>query len=113
MRVFVTPATNAAIKQQKEGNFRDILAQFISISYPCGQCDYIATFAGALKTHIESIHGGVRYSCRQCDYKATFAGALNRHVESIHEGVRFPCDQCDYKATQKNHLRTHRKSKHQ
>ena len=112
MKVFATLVISVIIKQQPQVIFRDILAQFISISYPCGQCDYIATFAGALKTHIESVHEGVRYSCRQCDYKATFAGALNRHVESIHEGVRFPCDQCDYKATQKTDLKRHRKSKH-
>ena len=94
MKVSATPVINVTIKQQQEVIFRDILDQFISISYTCGQCDYIATFAGHLKTHIESIHEGVRYSCHQCDYKATFAGALKRHVESIHEGVRFPCDQC-------------------
>ena len=101
MKVFATLVISVNIKQQPQVIFRDILAQFISISYPCGQCDYIAIFAGSLKTHIESIHEGVQYSCRQCDYKATFAGALKRHVESIHEGVRYPCDQCGYKATQK------------
>ena len=37
---------------------------------------------------------------------------LRTHVKSIHEGVRYPCDQCDYKATQKSNLSKHSKINH-
>ena len=48
----------------------------------------------------------------QCKNKSTVAGHLKTHVESIHEGVRYPCDQCNYKATEKGNLKKLSKLKH-
>ena len=65
-----------------------------------------------LRTHVKSIHEGVKYPCDQCVYKATSKGDLRTHVKSIHEGVRYPCDHCDYKVTHKSNLRAHKEYKH-
>ena len=46
-----------------------------------------------------SKHGGVRYPCDKCEYAATTASALRSHIENKHEGVRYPCDKCVYAAT--------------
>jgi len=38
--------------------------------FPCFDCEYVATRAYHLKTHVESKHEGVRYPCLQCEYAA-------------------------------------------
>ena len=48
-----------------------------------------------------------KYQCQQCDYEATKSSHLKTHVESIHEGVRYPCNQCSYKATETGNLQKH------
>ena len=70
-------------------------------------CKYIATVKSQFKTHIESIHGGVRYPCDQCQYKATTISTLKRHIESIHKGAAYLCDQCQYIATIMSSLNTY------
>ena len=49
------------------------------------KCEYKATQAGHLMSHIESIHEGVYYSCYQCEYKATLLGSLTTQVVAMHE----------------------------
>ena len=56
-------------------------------SYPCGECDYVATKSSHLKTHIESKHERVKYPCSHCEYAATQPGHLRKHIENKHEGV--------------------------
>ena len=48
---------------------------------------YKAIEKSSLKTHVKSIHDGVKYSCEYCDYKATRKDNLQEHVKSIHDGV--------------------------
>jgi len=52
------------------------------------------------------------YPCGQCNYQATYTSHLKKHIKSIHEGERYPCNQCSYKATEKGNLRRHQLSKH-
>ena len=52
--------------------------------YPCSQCEYAATTASNLKSHVDSIHEEVRYPCPQCEFAATTASNLNRHIEYKH-----------------------------
>jgi len=79
------------------------------VRYPCSKCEFAATTAGVLKTHVESKHGDLkihveskhkrlRYSCPECEYLGTTARYLKRHVENKHEGVRYPCPECEYAA---------------
>ena len=53
-----------------------------------------------------------KFPCVMCKYQATTPGNLKTHVWSIHEGVKYPCDQCDYQATQKSVLKSHILGKH-
>ncbi|XP_023346866.1 uncharacterized protein LOC111715731 isoform X2 [Eurytemora carolleeae] len=48
--------------------------------FHCFDCEYVATRAYHLKTHVESKHEGVRYPCWQCEFAATTAGSLKIHV---------------------------------
>merc|ERR1712126_241775 len=82
------------------------------VKYPCNQCDYQATQQGSLITHIKSKHEGVKYSCNQCDFQGSKSSNLIRHIKSKHEGVKYPCNQCNFQATLQSNLNTHIKSKH-
>ena len=56
--------------------------------YKCNECDYKATQKGNLKTHQNSVHGGITYKCKECDYQATKKGNFKKHEKSIHEGLK-------------------------
>ena len=58
------------------------------VEFHCNDCEYVATKAYQLKTHVERKHDGVRYPCLQCEYAATTANSLQKHVESRLKGVR-------------------------
>ena len=70
----------------------------------CPQCDHHATWKESLKTHILSMHDGMKFKCHQCDHQATQKGSLKRHILSKHDGMKFKCSQCDYKAIWKPQL---------
>ena len=36
----------------------------------------------------------VQFCCDQCDFKSKWPGAIKRHIDSVHGGVRYP--QCDF-----------------
>ena len=52
------------------------------------------------------------FPCDLCPFKTQSNKDLRSHLKSVHEGVKYPCDQCDYKATYKRGLLTHIKLKH-
>ncbi|XP_023348762.1 uncharacterized protein LOC111717500 [Eurytemora carolleeae] len=33
----------------------------------------------------------VEYACKECEYVATQAGNLKTHIENKHKGIRYPC----------------------
>ena len=53
-------------------------------SFPCEQCEYVATHGHNLKKHIEAKHLGVTYSCDICPYQATQKQNLKRHYKLKH-----------------------------
>ena len=55
----------------------------------CNLCDYQATQQSNLRTHIKSVHEGVKYACNLCDYQAKIQTNLTVHIQSIHEGVKY------------------------
>ena len=63
-------------------------------------------YALATPNHESSFH------CNHCDYKATMKHHLKTHIDSVHMGVKFPCDQCDYKASRADNLRRHERKTH-
>ena len=83
--------------------------------YSCDECDMKTVRRSSLKTHKDSIHGGIRYECDKCDYKATKLGNLRRHKHVKHEDPKYSyfCNHCEYKATQKEYLDRHMQSQHE
>ena len=51
--------------------------------WTCGQCDYVATGPGYLKTHKEVELYGIRYTCDQCDYYKYVETKLNLELLSM------------------------------
>ena len=78
----------------------------------CDQCERQFSDHKTIRTHIESIHEGVKYPCNQCNYQATQKTSLEIHVKSKHEGMKFACDQCDFQSRWPNNLRRHKKENH-
>ena len=80
--------------------------------FVCDQCERQFSDRSNLRTHIKSIHEGVKYPCDQCHYQATKRTNLENHVKSKHEGMKFACDQCDFQSRWPNNLRRHKKENH-
>ena len=51
-----------------------------------------------------------KFLCTNCDYKATDNGHLKTHIKSVHEGLKFQCPHCEHSATQKGHMKNHIKN---
>ena len=43
-----------------------------------------------------------KYECDECNKFYSGRGALYSHRQSVHQGVKFDCDKCDYQASQKS-----------
>ena len=56
-------------------------------SNKCNQCDYAATQAGHLRTHLKTHSGEKTYKCNQCDYASNQAGNLRTHL-TTHSGEK-------------------------
>ena len=83
------------------------------VKYACDKCDYQASRKDHLTAHIQSKHEGIKYACVQCDYQATTQGNLTQHIQAKHEGIKYACDKCDHQSTTQSNLRTHMKKMHQ
>ena len=57
-------------------------------------------------------HENISYPCNQCEYVATEKFSLKRHKISKHDGVGYPCDLCDYAASRPSNLKKHKESSH-
>lgn len=92
------------------------------MSFPCQECDKSFTKKSSLKTHVDSIHLGIRYTCLHFDCRFTrptyiSARALRDHKKYKHDGVqrqgsRFACGKCDKSFAQKYKLSEHIDYKH-
>ena len=49
-------------------------------SFPCYNCEYVATQNGHLKRHVIAKHSGERLECKSCGKKFTLKESLRRHV---------------------------------
>ena len=83
------------------------------VRYACDQCDYQTTTQGILYQHIQSKHEGIKYTCVQCEYQADYKSNLTAHIRSKHEGVKYACDQCDYQFTRPSSFTKHIRSRHE
>ena len=83
--------------------------------FKCSVCQTAFKLNSLLKTHFKNLHtnDAKKYSCDQCDYESIDKRHLKTHVDSIHLGLRpFKCDTCESTFTQKPHLNTHKKTVH-
>ena len=56
-------------------------------SNKCNQCDFAASRAGALRSHMKTHSGEKSNKCNQCDYASSQAGDLRRHLKT-HTGEK-------------------------
>ena len=48
-------------------------------SFPCYNCEYVATQNGHLKRHVTAKHSGEGFECKSCGKKFTLNESLRRH----------------------------------
>ena len=88
------------------------LSAEVTKPFACELCDFRASQAGALRTHMRTHTGERPFACELCDYRASEAGHLRGHMRT-HTGEKpFACELCDYRASQAGHLRTHVRDAH-
>ena len=82
-------------------------------TFSCAHCSYVAMFKTDLKKHERYRHGAKNvHPCPECDYSATRADALKTHIDAIHLKIRYPCDLCEHASTTKSDLSKHKRLKH-
>ena len=65
-------------------------------SNKCNQCDFVSSFASALRRHLKTHIGEKSNKCSQCDYASSHTGTLGRHLKR-HSGEKpNKCNQCDF-----------------
>ena len=63
----------------------------------CAYCEYKALHKASLWRRIRCIHEGKTFPCHQCEYIATQKVNLKIHLLIEHGGEKtFPCHQCEY-----------------
>merc|ERR1719186_2105113 len=53
-----------------------------------------------------------KHPCDKCEYEATRADSLRSHIMAKHEGVKFECEQCAKTFSHQNNLIRHRRAVH-
>ena len=54
----------------------------------CGICGNSISAAGSLKTHIKTVHQGIKtHKCELCDKSFGIPGNLKKHINNVHEGL--------------------------
>ena len=81
--------------------------------YPCDQCSYTTSDKRHLKTHINSVHLGLRpFSCETCQSTFTQSSHLNYHIKTVHQKGQFECRHCELKFDTNNARYDHEKVDH-
>jgi len=83
----------------------------------CQVCSKVFTSKGALKSHIQSVHMGIKqFKCDQCDYQCNGKKALEIH-KNVHlaeeEKEKFICDECGSGYSTLIQLKRHNRRVHQ
>ena len=81
--------------------------------YICEHCSKKFSSSTILRTHVRSIHEGIRHSCPHCGNKFKQGGTLANHIKVVHEGMKYTCDQCGIKVSTRAYLRIHIESVHE
>ena len=69
--------------------------------------------ACSLKKHVRCIHQGIKYPCHICQKGLSSLAEVKTHIETVHEGIRkHICEHCGKKFGRREHLRTHLRAIH-
>ena len=79
----------------------------------CLECNYKAPGKSQLKTHIDSIHRGIRYRYDECEYKATQISSLNVHKKAYRSNTIQECTTCNKQFKFLGSLKSHIKIIHE
>ena len=60
-------------------------------TYPCSDCDYVATTKLSYKLHFNAIHTEKKYDCDKCGKGFEHPFSLRKHVNYKHKGYLFSC----------------------
>ena len=82
------------------------------IKYRCELCDYETGDIHLLKYHKKAKHGGI-FKCTKCDFTASSDYDLRIHSHTVHKETKLSCDYCEYTATLPNSLKRHVQSVHE
>ena len=77
------------------------------MKYKCPVCPKEFVQNGALKTHLEGIHYGIRYPCKFCDYTSYDPSSLNKHMKKIHNQPLARRLEKFAKNVEKNNIKSH------
>ena len=82
--------------------------------FSCDKCDKTYQTQGALRSHIQVVHKGLKHKCSQCSKEYVENRDLQKHFCSTHEGIKelFPCDKCDKTYQSRDGLRSHIQGAH-
>ena len=82
--------------------------------HQCPHCPKSLSTAGNLKTHIKTVHLGLKpYKCDYCDKSFSQKGNLDQHISDVHLKLKpFKCDFCGESFAQKATLDNHIASMH-
>ena len=61
-----------------------------------------------LEHHIKTVHEGVKkFQCTYCPKSFGWREGFKSHIRTVHKGIKFNCDLCEKSFTQKHSLKTH------
>ena len=81
-------------------------------TFPCDQCDYVASKKVNLVQHTKRLHSGLAFTCSHCHEEFGNEIKLNRHILKEHDVDRFQCQHCEFEALKPRSLEAHKAVKH-
>ena len=85
-------------------NFHNLKHQSVRMENICTICRKGFTRKCSLKSHIESVHEGIKYDCHICHSKFSRRTHVQSHIKSAHEKVKHECSICGLKFTRKDNV---------
>ena len=87
-------------------------------SQECPICSIKFSAYGKLQIHLNTVHEGKKpWNCLECDYATTKRYNLKSHIESVHQGIKkekkWKCSDCDYASAKRFDLKKHTIAVHQ
>jgi len=85
----------------------------LGVKYPCEKCGKEFATPPGLKVHILTFHEGNKYPCLVCGKIFNHKGYLKNHVDMVHKGKKFPCKECGLEFKDSRLRRQHVETAHQ